>query len=479
MRTPGRLRKGSIVPTAPLPENPSVEHLKRQAKLVRDLVRAGDDGALAMIDEFHPRLDAASLTQAGRVAFRTTDAQLIVARMYGFASWPRLRAHVGIVADHRFIPLPEDAELSPADAFVVAACLDYAEHGPRPEARIARARQMLASDPSLASSSMDALATVGDHGRLRTALGEAPAAVNAACGPNRWPPLLYATYSRVSGDSPACSAVDTVRLLLELGADPNAGFLWRGLVPPFTALTGALGGGEDHQPWHPDRLEIARLLLEAGADPNDGQGLYNNGIGGQNHDDPAHLQLLVDFGLGTRQGGPWYQRLGDRLREPAELLYDELEAAAKRNRPTILRYLLGLGLDATRPVGRSQLPAARIAAAEGHDTILDVLADHAVPVTLTPTDEALRYTRTDDVTALNGLLDQHPGVLDDLHRDHPNLCNHATSDEMLARLVELGFDINDRSTTKTPLHHAAEAGDTARAHLLIENGAVSSATAPS
>ena len=153
MRTPGQSRKGSTVPTAPLPENPSLEHLKSQAKLVRDLVRSGDDGALAMIDEFHPRLDQALLHETDRASFKTTDAQLIVARVYGFASWPKLRAHLTIVDKGSFTPLPEDAELSPADEFIVAACLDYSEHGPRPEVRIARAHEMLANDPSLAEAS--------------------------------------------------------------------------------------------------------------------------------------------------------------------------------------------------------------------------------------------------------------------------------------------------------------------------------------
>lgn len=473
MRTPGQSRKGSIVPTAPLPENPSLEHLKSQAKLVRDLVRAGDDGALAMIDEFHPRLDAASLDEADRAGFKTTDAQLVVARMYGFATWPHLRAHLAIVAHNSFTPLPEDAELSPVDRFVVAACLDYAEHGPRPEARIAQAHRMLEDDPSLAAASIAALATVGDHAGLRRAVDDAPDLVNAAHGPNRWPLLLYATYSRIAVDNPEWSAVETVRLLLDRGADPNAGFLWRGLVPPFTALTGALGGGESHQPWHPGRLEIARLLLDAGADPNDGQALYNNGIGGQNHDNPGHLQLLVDYGLGTQQNGPWYQQLGNRLRAPAELLYDEVEAAAKRNRTTILRYLLSLGLDPTRPIGRSQLPPARIAAAEDHDAILEVLAEHGIDVDLTPIEQALRCTRTNDVGTLNALLASHADLLDDLRRDHPSLCRNVAADdqEMLSRLIGLGFDINDRFTTKTALHHAAEAGDTSRARLLIAHGA--------
>lgn len=461
------------MPTAPLPENPSLEHLKSQAKFVRDLIRSGDDGALSMVDEFHPRHDAASLTEVERVGFKTADAQLIVARLYGFASWPRLRAHLGIVSNTSFTPLPENSDLSPTDAFVVEACLDYAEHGPRPEVRIARAHQMLQMDPSLATGSIAALATVGDHTGLRLALEGTPDQVNTACGPNRWPPLLYATFSRVSTDNPAWSSIETVRLLLDRGADPNAGFLWRGLVPPFTALTGALGGGEQHQLWHADRLELAALLLDAGADPNDGQGLYNNGIGGQNHDDPAHLQLLVNHGLGTPQNDPWYRQLGDRLREPAELLYDELEAATKRNRPSILRYLLGLGLDPVRPIGRSQRSPARIAAAEGHDAILDVLARHGVDTELTPIERALRDTRRNDVASLNVLLDDHPDLLDDLRREHPNLCSNVTpSDQpMLRRLVDLGFDINDRSNTKTPLHHAAEAGDTELARLLIGHGA--------
>jgi ankyrin repeat protein len=461
------------MPTVPLPENPSLEHLKSQAKLVRDLLRSGDESALSMLDEFHPRFTAASLSADDRERFKTTDAQLVIARLYGFGSWPELRAHLQVVGIRAFSPVAQDAELSTSDAFVVAGCLDYAQHGPRPDVRLATAHEMLAADPSLATASIAALATVGDHGGLRTALATEPDAVTEPCGPNRWPPLLYAVYSRVESDTPARSAHDTVRVLLEAGADPNDGFLWQGLVPPFTALTGALGGGESGQPWRPDRLGIARLLLDAGADPNDGQGLYNNGIGGQNTDDPSHLELLVEYGLGTPQAGPWYEQLGERLREPAELLYDELEAAAKRNRPTVLRYLLSLGLDATRPIGRSQLPPARIAAAEGHGPVLEVLAEHGVATDLTPAEEALSHVRGDDLGALDSLLFEQPALLQELHETHPNLCN-SVSDQpgpMLRRLVDLGFDINDRSSTKTALHHCAEAGDTDRARFFIEHGA--------
>jgi len=65
----------------------------------------------------------------------------------GSPAGPALRSHLDVVGERSFTPLPEEAKLSDADAFVVAACLDYAEHGPRPEVRIATAHRMLAENP--------------------------------------------------------------------------------------------------------------------------------------------------------------------------------------------------------------------------------------------------------------------------------------------------------------------------------------------
>jgi hypothetical protein len=127
--------------------------------------------------------------------------------------------------------------------------------------------------------------------------------------------------------------VETARVLLDHGADPNAGYLWEGLVPPFTALTGALDQG--------DEMALARLLLQRGADPNDGQAVYNNG----GNPNPAWLALLLEFGFGRGNGGPWRRLLGDSQDSPQQMLEDVLMAAAGDGSSEQIRLLLEHGVD--------------------------------------------------------------------------------------------------------------------------------------
>ncbi len=366
------------MPSIPLPEHPSIEHLKNQAKLVQQLVRAGDDGALDMVREFHPRPDDLLTSAEGLAAFARADAQLVIARLYGFDSWPKLRSGVALVREHTGSDPADaasqtggDGHTSAVERFVALACVSYNPvdvHG-----RLSEAAALSAADPQLATGSLAAMATTGQHRLLAAALDDDPTAVQRATGPNQWPLILYCTYSRVPADGDDASAVETARLLVDRGADPDAGFLWHGLVPPFTALTGAMGRGEGDQPPHPERDRLMRLLLEAGADPNDGQGLYNNGLAGTAHDDPTHLRLLHEFGLGEPRNGPWYRRFGDRLTPPAELLYDELEVAAWRGLPNRMRFLVGLDLDLDRGVGRSGRPPLELAIEQRHDEVVTIL----------------------------------------------------------------------------------------------------------
>ena len=73
-------------PTRTLPPHPHFDQLKRQAKELLDAFRAGDATAIAEV--------AAHYRGAESTAFALHDAQLVLARAYGFDSWPKLKAFV-------------------------------------------------------------------------------------------------------------------------------------------------------------------------------------------------------------------------------------------------------------------------------------------------------------------------------------------------------------------------------------------------
>ena len=200
-----------------------------------------------------------------------TDAQLQLARRHGFASWPKLKAHVETVTALTRTP----DQVDPTDPLALV-CLTYGTDTPDRWAR-----------GSATISAVDAwsAAALCDVDALRAFAADA----TRQGGPFDWEPLLYLCYSRVSPAPTEAATLAAATFLLDHGADPNAGFLWHGLTTPFTALTGAFGGGEQDQPPHPHAPVLARLLLERGADPNDAQALYNRMFGPSND----HLALGV------------------------------------------------------------------------------------------------------------------------------------------------------------------------------------------
>ncbi len=72
-----------------LPKNPDLEHLRRDARSLQRAVRSAEPQALPLVSPCTPMG-----CQADPAAFALSDAQLVVARRLGFASWPRLRAYL-------------------------------------------------------------------------------------------------------------------------------------------------------------------------------------------------------------------------------------------------------------------------------------------------------------------------------------------------------------------------------------------------
>jgi ankyrin repeat protein len=73
-------------PTRTLRERPDLDQLKRQAKELLQAFKEGVDAAVAEVHAHYHGADPAT--------FALHDAQLVIARAYGFQSWPKLKAFV-------------------------------------------------------------------------------------------------------------------------------------------------------------------------------------------------------------------------------------------------------------------------------------------------------------------------------------------------------------------------------------------------
>ncbi|SEG63818.1 Ankyrin repeat-containing protein [Nonomuraea solani] len=446
------------MPIHRLPDNPSLERLRKQAKTLLQYAKAGVPEARALVAEFHPRSPETP---------KLADAQLVTARMYGFATWRELKDHLGTVerytrSPHRVAPSEE-----PAEEFLRLACLTYGSDHP---GRTGEADLLLARHPHLATANVFTMAATGSADALAAALAEDPGRAGAQGGPYGWEPLLYLTYARLQTPG---GYVAAARLLLDHGADPGAGFLWDGLVSPFTALTGAFGGGEGDQPPHPEGPALARLLLEAGADPNDDQTLYNRGLGGSFSDDTAHLELLLEFGLGRGDGGSWRARLGPALQPPRQLLREELATAALRGGPKRTRLLLAHGAEVNglgdHPAYGGRTPY-ELALLHGHTEVAELLAAAGATAALDEMEAFVAACMRGDAAAVAAFGRERAAQA---LADAPELINRAAEQRKPAAvrlLAALGFDV-DHLHHSTPLHAAAWNDDVETARTLIELGA--------
>ncbi|HET7050318.1 MAG TPA: ankyrin repeat domain-containing protein [Solirubrobacteraceae bacterium] len=464
------------MPTRGLPGNASLEHLKHGAKSFQRAVRSGDPGAAEVVREFHPRLHDVQPDAQELERFSRADALLVVARSFGFASWAKLKAHLELVGRYARSPHkqpvggPLSDERAIIDEFLRLACLTYGDDEP---ARLRRAHSMLEEHDWLARATIHTIAAAGEVDAARGLLDRDPAQASLVGGPYGWEPLLYLTYSRVA-PAPGRSAVGVARLLLEHGADPNAGYLWEGLVPPFTALTGALGGGGT-MPRHPQELALARVLLEAGADANDGQALYNRGWG--EDEDEGWLELLLEFGLGSGDGGPWRRLLGERQDSPRAMMEDLLMAAAANGLTGRVRRLLARGVDpegrgSRHPIYQGRSPVQE-AALGGHMDVVSLLVDAGAAWEHDQIDALVAAAMAGDRATVARLLAADPGLRERAIDRRPEQLVRAASEnsyEAVAVLLELGFDVNARPRT-APLHEAAMRGNIRVIRLLLEHGA--------
>jgi ankyrin repeat protein len=293
------------LPTRTLPPHPDLRHIRRQAKQLRDGFVRGDAAAVAEVTTHYHGAQGAT--------FALHDAQLVIARAYGFDSWPKLKAAVqGVTIErltdavrgrdrrrvHAMLRLrPELAQKSadyigPLHHAVVKGDVEMARvllaHGADPHAGVYPYRDTtgaltLARERGLT----DIVAAIEQYERSRSAAGameQRPSATAArgaqelydaaARGDVEWfrARAAQAALENPIEDFGGCLTVaarqnrfEVVRLLLDLGFDPDERTRFR-----------AVGGDGVVCNWGmplwqcaaAGRYEIAELLLARGADPN-------------------------------------------------------------------------------------------------------------------------------------------------------------------------------------------------------------------
>lgn len=258
--------------TRPLPDRPNLRHLKDQAK---DLLKAGAAASLA-------------------------DAQLQIARLYGFASWPKLKAHVESFAEFGQLKQAIDAN------------------------DIARVKTMMTRNPALHSAPLG----YGQDGPLTWVAEcrvpwESPSPVRLAMA--EWM-IAHGSDVHQGGDGPLMRAalnghrIPMMELLVSHGADVNA--LWHGNFPILFAPC--------------ESMDAAALkwLLDRGANPNNRDHAYE--ISGHPYPGTA-----LDYLIGS------YARSLERLSACIDVLL-EAGGETRYNTPAVLALLRGRLDDLTK-----------------------------------------------------------------------------------------------------------------------------------
>ncbi len=316
-----------------LPSRPDLRRLREEAKRRR---KAGEFPTLAL-------------------------AQLAVAREHGFRSWPRLKFQV---------------EATRMDGAQRAAALIASATS----SDLRRARALLDADPDLGRHDLASACVTGTAEEVARRLAAHPAAANEPTGPNGWPPLLYACFTRLlRADAERAPGIrEAVRLLLEAGADPDAYYV-NGDGWLQAAIYGAAGIAGD--------VEVTRMLLAAGADPTDErEGLHGNEAlyHAAELRDPTPAMLLIDAGarqdfvdhdLGRALNFSNAEMVEMFCAHGARATAAHLHQSVWRRRPA--RTVAAL-LDAGAPIDAADergLSALRIAVRWGDDEVAALLRD--------------------------------------------------------------------------------------------------------
>ena len=410
----------------------SIDHLRRQAKMLRRDFNASSDAAKARVAAILPDL----------TALKHADALRVVAREAGHASWPKLKVSAELAA------LDRDAR---AERLKMA--LFFGQNWV--------VERLLADDPGLGDANLGLQIALLRFDPVADRLAADPHVATRMVGIRA--PILHLTFSQhwrhVPGGAEASIAL--AEMLVAAGADVNASYpAGPDADNELSALYGALG--------HAGNLALAEWLLEHGADPDDNESLYHSTelgssdglklllkhgarIKGTNallramdFDSIEMVQLLLDAGADPNEG-PAEHPSG----QPPVVIPGLHQAARRMCSAEIARALIVHGADGTVPFhGHTAYAIARM---RGNHAVAQVLEEAGQATSLDDT-EALLGRAADG--PVEGRVDQGQ-LTDESRRILTRILGFDDTLDHVKRLIALGIDPNWTDEQDMPAIHIA------------------------
>jgi ankyrin repeat protein len=448
-----------------LPERPNLEQLKKQAKSLLHAAKSLDAAAIHRF-AILPSFAALSAAELRAQSYALHDAQSVIAREHGFASWNSMREEIEARS------LSFDAA---ADELVRCAT----------GGALGRAQRLLALFPRIGSANLQTALVLGDAAEVDARLRKNPELANLPGGPQNWEPLLYACHTCMHRDTPSRveGLVTIAKQLCSLGANPNAEYHWNWHPElPRTALWAAV--------CEVRHLPLAEVLLEAGANPTDGVTTHIAASFGN----LAALELLHRFGLNangipggvpplvymmqwsTNPAGPrWLLEHGA---DPNFAWGDAGEApihiAARRWDLALVELLVWHGADVLKRRGDGRTPHT-LAELYGNHDIATWLIAHGAQNELSTFETFVACCARGDRAAADAMISDHPTLRTELRTEHHLMLHRFAEDgnsTSLETMLACGFDPRAKDKDNvTALHRAAMAGHPEAVRLLLAFGA--------
>jgi ankyrin repeat protein len=467
-----------------LPARPSLEQFKKQAKDLAKAFKSADPAAIRRAKKFHPHPEKI-LGSGLKVRFTLADAQLILAREYGFESWPKFAKYLEALTRERAVAASDD----PLAEFIEAACVPLNDHN---SGSLEHGEAILAAHPEIATSNVYVAAIIGDDAAVRRFLALDARNSTAKGGPRSWDALTYLCFSRYLRLDRAKSDgfVRTAKTLLDGGASANSGYFDRSHRPKpqfESVLYGAAGVA--HQ------AGLTSLLLGRGADPNDGEVPYHV----PETYDNAVLKILVESGKLNQDSfatlllrkHDWHDYDGIKYllehgADPNRITNWRRtamhQAALRDNSLEILALLLDHGADPLLRV--DGLSPLEIAVHRGRRDLLKLFERRGIPIELHGADRLLSACARNDKEAVRDIAEHEPLAVKEVLADGGKLLAEFAgvgNTEGVRHLLDLGVEVDAQSkdgdgywdVTKdsTALHVAAWRARHETVKLLIERRA--------